>query len=254
MGKSFVSLEKAIQILSLFDAENRELSAQEISEKLSIPLSTTYNYIKVFIANKFLEKNEITNKFCLGFNLFKLGILAAKNNSLIEITRPHLISMAERSQETAVLTISDEMDVLCVDTIESPRLVKLTIKNGVRLPLHAGAPGKAVLAFKSRSFLHEMIQKRGLDKMNKNTITNVEELEQELESIRTQGFSTSNSEVDLGAGSLSVPIFDYNTHVIASISLVGSAESIFREEKQEFIAMLKETALKISAELGYIKG
>ena len=89
MSKSFGSLDKAIQILSLFDSENQELSAQEISKRLSIPLSTTYNYLKAFNQNKLLEKNEKPNKFFLGFHIFRLGILAAKNISLLEIARPY---------------------------------------------------------------------------------------------------------------------------------------------------------------------
>ena len=253
MSKSFGSLEKAIQILSLFDSGHRELSAQEISESLCIPSSTTYNYLKVFIQNEILAKDEKTNKFCLGFKIFKLGILASENFSLLEIARPYLVSIADRSLETVVLTLSDGLDVLCVDTVETPRLVKLTMKKGARIPLHAGAPGKAVLAYKGQTFLHEMIQRRGLVKLNRNTITGLEALEQELTSIRAQGFSVSNSEVDPGAAALAVPIFDHKGLVIASISLIGSKEAIFRADQQALIDMLKDAGRGISAELGYFQ-
>ena len=43
MGNTLSSVEKAIDILSLFDDEHGLLSAQEISKMLGIPLSTTYN-------------------------------------------------------------------------------------------------------------------------------------------------------------------------------------------------------------------
>ncbi len=253
MSKSFGSLEKAIQILSLFDSGHRKLSAQEISEFLCIPSSTTYNYLKVFIQNEILAKDEKTNKFCLGFKIFKLGILASENFSLLEIVHPYLVSIAGRSRETVVLTVSDDLDVLCVDTVETPRLVKLTMKKGARIPLHAGAPGKAVLAYKGQTFLHEMIQRKGLTKLNRNTITDLEELKQALASIRRQGFSVSNSEVDTGTAALAVPIFDHEGLVIASISLIGSKEAIFREEQKELIEMLKDAGRGISAELGYVQ-
>jgi DNA-binding IclR family transcriptional regulator len=253
MNKSFGSLEKAIQILSLFDSGTPELSAQEISKALSIPPSTTYNYLKVFLQNEFLSKSDRTNKFCLGFRIFKLGIIAGENISLLEIVRPHLASVAARSRETAVLTVIDDLDVLCVDTVESPRLIKLTMKKGIRLPLHAGAPGKALLAYKDPAFIHEMIARRGLVKLNKNTITQRGELERELASIRAQGLSISNSEVDLGAAAISVPIFDHKGQGIASLSLIGQAEAIFREDKQRLIDMLKDAGGKISSELGYVQ-
>jgi DNA-binding IclR family transcriptional regulator len=253
MNKAFGSLEKAIQILSLFDSENRELSAQDISKSLGIPSSTTYNYLKVLFQNEILSKNKNTNKFCLGFKIFKLGVLAAENISLFEIARPYLESIAKRSQETVVLTISDGLDILCVDTIESPKPVKLTMKKGVRLPLYSGAPGKVVLAYKDHAFLREMVQLRSLVKLSKNTITDLKELERELASIRKKGFSLSDSEVDLGAAALAVPIFDHKGLVIASLSLIGLKEAIFREDQQELLDIMKESARGISAELGYVE-
>ena len=251
MNKPFGSLEKAIQMLSLFDSKSPELSAQEISKALSIPSSTTYNYLKVFVQNEFLTKNEKNNKFRLGFRIFKLGILAEENISLLEIVHPHLVSIAARSRETAVLTVLDGSDVLCVDTVESPRLVKLTMKKGVKLPLHAGAPSKAILAYRESSFVHEMIGRQGLVKLNKNTVTDLEELERELANIRLRGLSMSNSEVDLGAAALSVPIIDHRGLAIASLSLVGPKETIFGEEKQTLIDMLKDAGRSISTELGF---
>jgi IclR family KDG regulon transcriptional repressor len=253
MNKSFGSLEKAIQILSLFDSGTPELSAQEISKALSIPSSTTYNYLKVFLQNEILSKNKKTNKFCLGFRMFKLGILAAENISLLEIVRPYLVSIAARSMETAVLTVIDGMDVLCVDTVESPRLSKLTMKKGVRLPLHAGAASKVLLAYQDPFFIQEMIEQKRLVKLNRNTITDPEELERELKTIRAQGLSLSHSEVDPGAAALSVPIFDHKGRVIASLSLIGPTEAIFREDKQILIDMLRDASGKISSELGYVQ-
>ena len=253
MNKSFGSLEKAIQMLSLFDSGVSELSAQEISKTLSIPQSTTYNYLKVFLQNEFLQKNEKTNKFCLGFKIFKLGIFAAENISLLKIARPHLESIAARSKETAVLTVIDGLDVLCVDTVESPRLVKLTMKKGVRLPLHAGAPSKALLAYQAPAFVNDMIKRKAFEKLNRNTITQSEDLERELASVRTQGFSTSNSEVDLGAAAISVPIFGHDGRAIASISLIGPAEAIFRDDNKILINLLREASEIISSELGYVQ-
>jgi len=55
MEKTFSSLEKAIDILTYFYSENQEFSAQEISGRLSIPLSTTYKYLDVLLKNGFWD-------------------------------------------------------------------------------------------------------------------------------------------------------------------------------------------------------
>lgn len=250
--KVFGSLEKAIRILCLFDAQSPELSAQEISISLGIPLSTTYNYLKVFLRNDILSKDD-SGRFRLGFRIFKLGILAAENVSLLEIARPHLASIARRTQETVVLTLTEGFDLLCVDTIESTRPVKLTMKRGARLPLHAGAPGKALLAGRDRTFLDDLIRSRGLPKMNRNTITDVEELERELAAIRTEGYSWSDSEVDSGAGALAVPILDHTGRAVAAVALIGSVEAILGKDRKALVGVLKDASREISEKLGWVR-
>ncbi|VBB43214.1 Transcriptional regulator, IclR family (fragment) [uncultured Desulfatiglans sp.] len=251
--KGFGSLEKAIRILCLFDAETRERSAQEISNSLNIPLSTTYNYLKVFLRNDILSKDENSGKFRLGWKVFKLGVLAAANVSLLEIAAPYLLSIARRTQETVVLALIDGLDLLCVDTIESIRPVKLTMKRGARLPMHAGAPGKVLLAYNERSFLDEVIQSRGLPKVNRNTITDAKALGRELEVIREQGYSQSDSEVDSGAAALAVPILDYTGRAVASVSLIGSLEAILGRHRAGLVEILKEASEGISEKLGWVR-
>ncbi|GAB6193406.1 IclR family transcriptional regulator [Desulfocastanea catecholica] len=251
MGKSFGSLEKAIDILCLFESEHLELSAQEIAENLSIPLSTTYKYLQVLKQKQFLSKNEQTNQFYLGLTILKLGLLAAKKTPVMKITSPYLKLMSDRSLETAILVVGDGPNAICADIIESPRAVKFMTAKGHTMPLYAGAPGKTLLAFKDPAFIDQLIETTGLAKLNKNTITDSEKLKRDLADIRRLGYGESDSEFESDVCSVAAPIFDYKGQVIASISVAGPAERIFRENKQSLIDLVKDCAKKISSELGY---
>ncbi|GKT08941.1 IclR family transcriptional regulator [Desulforhabdus sp. TSK] len=254
MSKSFGTLEKAMEILRLFSSEQPELSAPEVAEKLEMPLSTVYKYLQVFYNKKFLSKDDRTSKFFPGLTILKLGLLAAKKISVMEIASPYLKSLADRSLETAVLTVLDGRNVMCVDIIESPRAVKFITAKGNMLPLYAGSPGKAVLAFKDPTFIDELIETTGLARLNKNTITESQRIKEELAAIRRQGFSESDSEFESDVCSVAAPIFDYKGQVIASIAVAGPAERVFRENKQNLIDLVKECAQGISSELGHGDG
>jgi DNA-binding IclR family transcriptional regulator len=79
-------------------------------------------------------------------------------------------------------------------------------------------------------------------------------LKKELELIRKQGFTQSNSEVDSGAGSVAAPIFDHNGGIAASLTVVGPADRILLGETREvLISKVTDIARKISLELGHIK-
>ena len=252
MNKSLKTLEKAIDILCLFDPEQEELSAQDIADKLHIPLSTTYRYLQVFVDKQFLSKDELTNRFCLGLTIVKLGLLAVEKISVIQIAHSHLKFLAASCLETAALTVLDGLRLIIVDAIESPRPAKLALGRGSILPLYAAAPGKAVLAYSDHSFIDHVIETTGLVKLGKNTITEPDGLEKELALIRRSGFAESDSEFELGLASVAAPIFDHKGKVIGSIYATGPSARIF-ENKPEFIEQVMETARKISSELGHGK-
>jgi DNA-binding IclR family transcriptional regulator len=253
MGKPFASLERAIDILSLFDSEHQGFSAQDVSEKLGMPLSTTYKYLDIFLKKGFLSKDVHAKKFSLGPTIFKMGVLAAEKVSFANVALPYMNSLSEKSGETVILTVIYGMEALCVDAIESPKMVRLTIKKGATLPLHAGASQKILLAYQDESFIDTLIESKGFVKLNENTITDPQQLKKELELIRVQGFTQSDSEVDAGAAAIAAPIFNQKGGVAAGLTVAGPSGRILGENRPKFIGMVTDSAQRISFELGYVE-
>ncbi len=252
MDKTFSSLEKAIDILNFFCFENRVLSAQEISSQLSIPLSTTYKYLDVLLKRGFLSKNPDTKKFFLGLTIFKMGNLVAAQIKPIDIAQRHMKDLANLSGETVTLTIINCWESLCVEKIESPRRIKLSVAMGDTLPLHAGASSKVLLAYQETSFVDAMIDNVGLAALTENTVTDPDRLEKELKLIRSQGFAYSDSEVDYGARAAAAPVFDSKGRLVAGIAVAGPRDRINDKTAQNLIQSVIESAGKISSDLGYL--
>ncbi|MDR3568805.1 MAG: IclR family transcriptional regulator [Syntrophobacteraceae bacterium] len=253
MANSIATLEKALELLQLFTLGRSELSAPQIAAKLGMPLSTAYKYLQTLQKNQFLSKNERTNKYYPGLSILKLGLFAAEKTSVMEVASAYMESLVERSLETAVLTVLDGLNVVCVDVKEAPRVLRITTTKGSTLPLYAGSPGKAVLAFKDQAFIDHVIEATGIVELNKNTITRIEGLREELALIRRQGYSESNSEYVADICSVAAPIFDYKGQAIASLSVAGSAERILGQNKENLVGMVKESARGISSDLGYVE-
>ena len=252
MDKPFSSLEKAIDILNYFYSENRALSAQEMSSQLSIPLSTTYKYLDVLLKRGFLSKNPDTKKFFLGLTIFKLGNLVAAKIKPIDVAQRHMKDLANLSGETVTLTIINGWESLCVEKIESPRRIKLSVAMGDTLPLHAGASSKVLLAFQDNAFVDAMIRNVGLVKLTENTVTDPDRLKNELKLIRSQGFAYSDSEVDYGARAAAAPVLDSKGRLAAGIAVAGPRDRINDETAQNLIQSVIESAGKISSDLGYL--
>ena len=82
--------------------------------------------------------------------------------------------------------------------------------------------------------------------LQKNTITNQNDLLMELEQVKKQGYATSFSERIAGAASLSIPIRNYICPV--ALSIMGT-ENRFRDKMLDFLQDLKESAARISRKL-----
>ncbi|MFC1824126.1 IclR family transcriptional regulator [Thermodesulfobacteriota bacterium] len=251
MGKIFSSVEKVLDILSIFDAESKELSVREISRRLDLPLSSAYKYIDVLIKRGFLSKDKDTKKLSLGFIILRLADQVDVKTRLIDAALPHMHSLSKRSGETISLAIVNGWEGLCIEKIESPKKVKLTVERGSSISLHAGAGQKVCLAYQKSSFLEKMIKATGLPRLCSNTITDPEKLKSELLKIRKQGFALSNSEVDSGASAVAAPIFNHKAQLEAGLTLSGPKERIKNEDLSGLIEMVKDSASKISHDLGY---
>lgn len=250
MANTLSSVEKAIDILSLFDDENGLLSAQEISKMLGIPLSTTYKYLDIFLRKGFLAKQPHTKKISLGPAIFRMGNLASRWFSIADIALPFMEELAARSRETVILAVVHGMEGLCIESVESPRPVKLTVRKGTILPLHVASMHKVLLAYKDEAFVDAVIAAKGLPKLGRNTITDVAALKSELAQIREQGYAQSDSEVDQGAASVAAPVFDHKGAIAAAITIAGPTDRIMGKCKAELVKLSMEFAARVSSELG----
>ena len=253
MSKPIFSLQKGLDILCCFDDDHEVLSALEISGRLDIPLSTTYRYLTVLVEKGFLTKDFDSNKYTLGYMIFQMGSIMSPKYKLVDAVRPHVESLASLSGETVMLTVVRGWKGLCIDRIESRKIVRVIQTRGSSLPLHAGAPEKILLAYQTEAFVDAMIKEAGLPKLSDNTITDPDQLKKELQHIREQGFAFSDSEVESSVRSIAAPIFDRKGTVVAGLAVAGPKERMNGKNLSKLIDMLKHTALRISYDLGYAK-
>ncbi len=250
MGKPFASIEKALDILFLFNSQNRELSAAEISNTLGMPISSTYRYLEIFIKRGILRKQQNTKKVSLGLSIFRLGLLASEKVSLRDITHPFMVELAEKSQETVILTMIHGLEAMCVETVESRQMLRLSMRPGATVPLHAGSTSKILLAFQEDSFIDKVINSTELKKINTNTITDGTTLKEELKQIKSQGYAESESEVDTDAASIAAPIYDYTNKVIAGLTVAGPSNRIKSFKQGDLVDMVCGFAQRVSIAFG----
>ena len=241
------TLDKLVTILDSFSNEQPAWSLAALSRELSIPKASLHRLLSALEHHDLLQRSAEDERWRLGYRLFSWGSRIPEISALRLVARPIVRQLATDSGETAILTIADEHEVVCVDKEESRHPVRLTMEIGARRPLHAGASSKILLAHLPETRIQAIIQASGLPRLGVNTITDEQALQQELDLIRKQGYALSFEETDQGAWGTAVPIEDSGGRILASIGVAGPLSRHTDERTHDFIRLCKQASAEISA-------
>jgi DNA-binding IclR family transcriptional regulator len=245
------SLRKATSILELL-AEAGELSVSEIGKKLDMHRSATHRFLATLRELGYLEQSE-DSRYRLSFKLFELGMNVANRLELRKIVHPFLIDIGSRHEETANLGIIEGLDVVYVDKVESPHLLRMDLAIGRRVPSYCTALGKAILANRSEAEVQKLFRGVKFEYRTPKTILNFRNLLEHLRKVRQQGYAVDNEELSLGIRCLACPVFDYTGNCVASISIAGPTLRMTDEKIEKIKVDLLSISKTISIRLGYTK-
>jgi DNA-binding IclR family transcriptional regulator len=177
--------------------------------------------------------NPSNRRYQLGPAVAELDDAWRRNFDFRTAAQPFLRQLWQETRETVGLTVVAGRSRVYVDRIESPHLVRTSAELGILLPLHAGAPGKVLLAYTDEGLRREVL--RGpLPKVAPRTLTNPDRLESSLRAIRRQGYAVSVEELSADAASVAAPIFGPLGHLLGAIS-VSLPGHRFTRDRQRFL-------------------
>jgi DNA-binding IclR family transcriptional regulator len=155
--------------------------------------------------------------------------------------------LADATGEMALLTVYQNQEVICIEKIETSHSVRLALDVGTRHPPHAGASSKILMAYLPQQEIRTIVEEKGLPKICTNTITDPDELLDELARIREQGYARSIEETDPGAWGVATPIYEREGDVVAAVGVAGPTLRFSEQLAQEYVSLCCQTAQRISA-------
>lgn len=238
------SMDKALDLLEFLSVNDQETGITEISKKLHLGLSTVHRILTTLKSRGYVIQNQQTTKYRLGVKLFELGCAVQSTKRLVEITKPYLRQLSQSTNETANLAILEGKEVIYLDTIGSPEVLRTEIMAGTRTPAHCTALGKVLLAFISDGEFESLYKRdEPLSSLTSKSISSLEELKKNLKKVKKQGYAVDREEYKIGINCIGVPIFGRNG-AIAAISITGPASRFTLNEmekvKSKLIAISKE--------------
>jgi IclR family acetate operon transcriptional repressor len=153
------------------------------------------------------------------------------------------------SQESANLAGLDKNVVFYIEQVPAPRMVRMFTEPGNRVYAHATGTGKVLLAYQPAEVLQRIVRQPGLPRLTSNTITDVDELERELEVVRRQGYAVDTGELEEAVRCLAVPVFGPDGKILAAMSVSGPAGRLDDAHIKELVPQIKGIASRFSDSL-----
>lgn len=242
------AIDRALAVLGVLAEASQPMGVTEIARQIGLPKSVVHYHVTALVRNRYVEARP-DRRYHLGYAALRLGRGSYTNLELRSRALPHMRALHHDTCETVTLSVLIGRERVYVDQLVSPHEIKLAVELGRPIPLHAGASGRAILAFLPDD-ARETLLAQPLERLSSGTVVDPAELRSLLESVRRTGVATSRSERQEGGASVAAPIFD-NHGVTGSISVCGPEYRFDEPRLERYRPLLTTTARQLSRELGW---
>jgi DNA-binding IclR family transcriptional regulator len=237
------------RILNCFTKNEPALGNLQIAEKLQMNPSTVHHIVRTLCQEGILIQDS-QKKYRLGWKLLEWSNHVMYQQDINTDALPLCEGLVRRFNTTVHIGMFDSGEVRFVLRAASKDSVPVPTFIGDTLPAYCSSTGKVLLAF-NPSLIKPTIAK-GLLQRADNTITCVEKLKEEMNTIRSNGYAISNNENEMGLYGIAAPIKSYTGQTIAALNMVGPVGYMMGQNTQSMIHHVVKTAEAISKELGFI--
>jgi DNA-binding IclR family transcriptional regulator len=242
------TLGKALDVIDEMARSQEPVGISELSRRLELTKNQVFRVLKTL--EEYGYVHQIGERYQLGLKFIEVGRKILGQNDLLQLAIVHLNEVRDACGENSVIFVLDGLEAVCIAQREGFGLMDLSVRVGHRYLLHAGAATKAILAFQTDGFVDAAVAKHGLPAYTKHTITDIAILKRHLAEIRERGFAFSNEDVQAFASAVSVPIYNRDDRVTASMCVSGPNDRFTPERRAHAVRVLASVCDRISAALG----
>jgi len=241
-------IERMVALLDALAKYPDPVSLKELSKVSGLHPSTAHRILNDMVLTRFVDRIE-PGTYRLGMRLLELGNVVKSRLSVREAALDFMRSLHKKTQQTINLSVRQGDEIVYIDRAFSERSGMQVVRAiGGRGPLHLTSTGKLFLSVDEPKAIRAYATRTGLAGHNKNSITDLSKLEQELSLVRARGYARDNEELELGVRCMAAGIHDDSGKLIAGLSISAPADRL----QDDWLEDLVNTANQISATLGYM--
>jgi IclR family acetate operon transcriptional repressor len=237
-------VHRALDLLEVVAARGGTVTIGEIAAAADVPLPTAHRLLRTLVDRGYMRQTP-DRRYALGFSLLPLS---ASAGSMVGAGAERVLSgLVEELGETANLAMLDGDQVVYVAQVPGRHAMRMFTEVGRRVLPHCTAVGKALLAEATDAQVSDLLARTGLPRHTAHTITDADELLEQLDRIRSSGHALDEGEQEVGVRCVAVAVPSSSMRLGLSVS--GPAPRMTDELVAHAVPVLHESARALGAQL-----
>ncbi|MFS0734908.1 IclR family transcriptional regulator C-terminal domain-containing protein [Microbacterium sp. 1P10UB] len=240
------SVERAVEVLRAFDGHDAPLGVSALAARVHLPRPVVRRILLTFEHLGYVRSDG--GLWTLTPRILELGAGYFTASSLPEIAYPVMGDVVAATGETCSLGVLDDGEVIHVARVEERRPLPDAVRVGTRLPAHATAVGRVLLAALPSAALEEYLASSARERYTARTIVEADALRLHLDEVRARGYDLSLEELHPGMVAAAVPISVDASAVgaltVSSTTVRADADVL----EARVVPVLSEAAARIAAD------
>jgi DNA-binding IclR family transcriptional regulator len=241
------SIERAMQVLSVFNHVDRPLSLSEIAQIARIDRSAAQRMVHTLRVMGYIRRDPTGHGFVPGIRILDHTLDLLRLDPLVRRATPVLQELRKSVRERVDLSLFDDLRVVYAVRLQSKRQTFYTTLVGHSVPTFCSSGGWAILSKLPDDRVHDIIDRSDRRPFTPATLTEAPAILDQIAETREQGFALGVSQILTGEIALGFPVLDATGAPVAAIHVAGSqAEWNATDFTNRFVPLASEAARAIS--------
>jgi IclR family pca regulon transcriptional regulator len=248
-GDHVQSLARGLAVLRSFSADSPRQTLADVARATGLTRATARRLLLTLVDLGYARTDG--KHFELTPRVLDIGYSYVASLNLNEIVQPYLESLSEQLGESTSVSVLDDTDIVYIARVPTKRIMTVAIGLGSRFPAYRTSMGRVLLADLDDDELADVFARSRRDDPTERTVRDLDTLRREIATVRSQGWSLVDQELELGVRSIAAPIHNGGGCTVAAVNV---STQVGRTDLDELIAdclpALLGTARQVDTALG----
>ncbi|HIZ48256.1 MAG TPA: IclR family transcriptional regulator [Candidatus Gemmiger excrementavium] len=246
------SVERIFALIERLAAHPAGASLQRLAQETELAKSTVHRLLASLVALGYAMQDGETGRYRLTLKMFELSSGIVNSMDIMGVAKAHLERLAQRTGEAVHLVIRDGQDIVYIYKTENGPM-RMSSRVGLRSPLYCTGVGKAILATLPPEKVADIWARSHPQKLTDRTVTDLAQLQAQLEGVRVNGYAVDDEENELGVRCVAVAIPGADGRADTAFSISGLTPYMTPERLRRIAAMALDARTDILADLGLLR-